>query len=649
MAQLCLAGARGGWQKGQPGTAMEAGPHGAHSARPSRARVAPETKGSTREGSRSSFSSPTRRPRTPSDAAALRSRLDMARASGRTFSLAVQWPMRAFGVVSLFASAIALAVTLSPLTGLSGLDRLAALLGCSLLAPVGVLAVLHSLLPSNVQLARGVMIALIPVNLGFGLFGFISFLLPYTAASLACARAGARAHATLTVLAHHHSLAVPCWLMAVEAACEGLKVACNFSAALFLARAARVHAAPLAALWRSVGWVMVGFGALNVVPPIAALCGGVPTAADAVRAALFGVLLALGVRTLQPAHRRAVMAWLARRGERLSAAAGVAELIGGRGVAQIEALAVPRFRCVSAEFVALAHLRDNKPDRSLFALTQPAAIGDVDVRAAPPRSSRRQRGKALSGCERARAFSLSRARSPLTAPRRPPATIAHVPRSATRAPARRAGVCQVRARTAAHSTRAAPFGRALGLGLGLWPRARAARLPAWLVRAPGLTHASSHRAHPSRARCVRVRARAAQPLLARRPRPKVRSLDALGGRVSPSARSVGVALDRCAAHAAHHHSGVPARTPHGTAPHHHHAAHHRTAPPARSATRRDDAAGAARAPPARRGAARRGHAARWGQRTTHRAAHPHAWRPTASRAPRGRGGDDADRRRASVR
>lgn len=70
---------------------------------------------------------------------------------------------------------------------------------------------------------------------------------------------------------------------------------------------------------------------------------------------------------------------LAQRGTAFTTAAGISALLQGREPAAVQALALSRLRAVSAAQVTLEGLRSNAADQSLFALSAPARVGEVDL------------------------------------------------------------------------------------------------------------------------------------------------------------------------------------------------------------------------------------------------------------------------------
>jgi hypothetical protein len=94
----------------------------------------------------------------------------------------------------------------------------------------------------------------------------------------------------------------------------------------------------------------------------------------------------------QPRIRVAARAWLSRRGNVLSAAAGIAALIGldsRLSLGPVKARVHASLRSIRADLLTREHFESNSLDGSLYSLAEPAAFGNVDVRAhaAAPRAT----------------------------------------------------------------------------------------------------------------------------------------------------------------------------------------------------------------------------------------------------------------------
>jgi len=94
--------------------------------------------------------------------------------------------------------------------------------------------------------------------------------------------------------------------------------------------------------------------------------------------ALVGVLwMVVAIIGLNEEFIQRIQSWLMSNGEAATAAAGVAELLGGEDPEQVLATARKRFLCVSADRLLYDDMKENTPNPALGAIARKARLGHV--------------------------------------------------------------------------------------------------------------------------------------------------------------------------------------------------------------------------------------------------------------------------------
>ena len=90
-------------------------------------------------------------------------------------------------------------------------------------------------------------------------------------------------------------------------------------------------------------------------------------------------MMIMGYSVSRPQFRARTQGWLVSRSAHTSRAAGVAALLGGYSIDEVQKTAREKLRCVTLDRISREHMATNKPDASLYALSQPARLGSVDA------------------------------------------------------------------------------------------------------------------------------------------------------------------------------------------------------------------------------------------------------------------------------
>jgi len=184
--------------------------------------------------------------------------------------------------------------------------------------------------------------------------------------------------------------AVPCWILTysgvtylVEATAMLVLLLCLSAS---LCRSLRLYADPSSVSQLLRAW-WLSYGCLNVVHGLAVIALGAMLLATGYSSMerqfvyiLNGLLCWLcGSVCLERNLIGRMQSWLMSRGEAAVAAAGVAELLGGRSPEAILSLARQRFLYVSADKLRHADMAESTPNPALGQLTRKAKLGQVDA------------------------------------------------------------------------------------------------------------------------------------------------------------------------------------------------------------------------------------------------------------------------------
>jgi hypothetical protein len=322
------------------------------------------------------------------DAASIRSLLDDAHAQGRQLERRAQRPLFALSLVLLFGGVSSYAVLRNtPYRAIT-----------SFLMPMSVIVLNAALLPTNRWGIRTMvlLLSLTLITLGCAVAA-------ETAASLALVSADTIGSTRRCATAPHLSLSggstseyVPCWFINWNAYLSLIKAAAVLATGVRFA-ATLVHwrrpRRLLHHLWRAFFWIVVMIGVICCEMLLAALARARPAnfyVGGVLLVASLGLVLFVHYR---PELRERFYAWRLRQGAGVVSAGAIATLIsvaasddggtvGARGLASL--------RSLRADKLSVEQMSSNAPDPALYAATEPALVGEIDVRAAAPRPSQRR-------------------------------------------------------------------------------------------------------------------------------------------------------------------------------------------------------------------------------------------------------------------
>lgn len=318
----------------------------------------------------------------------VRERLDTARAEGQRFRLRVQLPLVALGMlINVTVMAVGVVMIAHMLTGSARSDAVTVVYYVLLLpGPLAAIFILFALLPTD----TGVIL-----KLAYG--GAFSGCLMFSAISAWQAVLDAiemsrprRAGAGSCV--HWQLGEMPCWFAAFPLAwhlmCtlfplyDGKQIAQLVSAIGRGGGGARVEPVP-----RILGRTLVTVGLVQLFGLLASAIVGVYRFEPhhpqrgfwLVFCALTAELLLVGPLLVHGGLRQRMQTWLASRGEAISAAAGVAGLLGNHAPEAVQAKAAEIFRSVTLDRLTLADMRESTPNPALYTRSEPATFARVDA------------------------------------------------------------------------------------------------------------------------------------------------------------------------------------------------------------------------------------------------------------------------------
>eukprot|EP00930_Biecheleria_cincta_P001459 TRINITY_DN102599_c0_g1_i1.p1 TRINITY_DN102599_c0_g1~~TRINITY_DN102599_c0_g1_i1.p1 ORF type:complete len:604 (-),score=114.49 TRINITY_DN102599_c0_g1_i1:21-1832(-) len=181
---------------------------------------------------------------------------------------------------------------------------------------------------------------------------------------------------------------VPCWVAEAIACADGIAALAALCCSVYLIYC-RVrlrlesHFVLLPKIYKATGFLWLTIGALNVLLKQIALLEGVGswgTTMHALGIAAGAVLFLTGLMFQHPSSRRKVHQWLGSWAGTVGG--GIAELLGGRGIEEVVAVATSNLRAISCEKVQFSHFANRQTkeqSQELFLLTESAEFGGVDA------------------------------------------------------------------------------------------------------------------------------------------------------------------------------------------------------------------------------------------------------------------------------
>lgn len=181
---------------------------------------------------------------------------------------------------------------------------------------------------------------------------------------------------------------VPCWVAMVVACADVVAALASLCCSLYLVYC-RVrlklesHFVLLPKIYKATGFLWLTIGALSVVLRQVALLEGFGSWGldiHALGVAAGAVLALAGLLFQHSSSRRKVHQWLGSWAGTVGG--GIAELLGGRGIEEVVAVATSNLRAISCEKIKFGHLANKQTKeqtQELFSLTQPAEFGGVDA------------------------------------------------------------------------------------------------------------------------------------------------------------------------------------------------------------------------------------------------------------------------------
>jgi len=312
----------------------------------------------------SGSSSPRRLHRSDSQQELIAARIQAARLAAQKHRLRIVVPCLTVGT-TLFIYGT-LAYSLLPTGMLSALANLAIISGGMIFA--------MSVLPTDRRLVQALL-----------LFGVL-FIIAITAYFCYWG------HYLSTLLAACDGSDIPCWYTHFKTINAFFAAAINMPAVVsWLHGVVRLYTRRLLmVIWRYLFWIAAAFCMKNILELIAVACleatsGGRPATADdlSYTPAQYTVIVCGFIVTSllsgSTSFRNRVQARLAHRGESVQMAVAIAKLIGGRNIDNVLKVACSNFRCVTCDVITEDMLRDSQPDPTLFELSMPAKIGEVDA------------------------------------------------------------------------------------------------------------------------------------------------------------------------------------------------------------------------------------------------------------------------------
>eukprot|EP00930_Biecheleria_cincta_P030027 TRINITY_DN20836_c0_g1_i1.p1 TRINITY_DN20836_c0_g1~~TRINITY_DN20836_c0_g1_i1.p1 ORF type:complete len:593 (-),score=92.38 TRINITY_DN20836_c0_g1_i1:35-1813(-) len=179
---------------------------------------------------------------------------------------------------------------------------------------------------------------------------------------------------------------VPCWVAIVVACADGVAAFAALCCSLYLIYCRvmlKLHFVFLPKIYKAAGSFWLAIGALSVLPKQVALLEGFGSWGLTIHALSIasGVVLALaGLWFQHTSCRRKVHQWLGSWAGTVGG--GIAELLGGRGIEEVVAVATSSLRAISCEKVQFSHFaskQTKEQTQELFLLTESADFGGVDA------------------------------------------------------------------------------------------------------------------------------------------------------------------------------------------------------------------------------------------------------------------------------
>jgi len=175
---------------------------------------------------------------------------------------------------------------------------------------------------------------------------------------------------------------VACWYISLLVGLRCFDVPWSFMWVGRIALAATCEAESpvlLAKIWSWAGYINLAFGLTSFVRTVASAGAGQPDVAlrvglVAIPAFLLGAVCIWGSEV-----RSHLQAWLMWHGDAAAAAAGIAELLGGRSPEEVLALARGTFRYVPSQYLQREDMQQKHPDSALARFTHAASLGSVDT------------------------------------------------------------------------------------------------------------------------------------------------------------------------------------------------------------------------------------------------------------------------------
>lgn len=308
------------------------------------------------------------------DTTAMQAAISLAQIEGRRARLRVQLPCIVLGV-TLFAGGAALGVAMR--------DTIVGTIGL-LMQVTGVVGVVLAVLPADERL----------VFFASGAVVFSTLIASTVLAATVLAPRIGRYNTSCTAAADGSSQSTgdgACWELMVEAILPAFHIAALIFFGVGVGRAAlRRGTAPrvlLESIWRYMARLIAAISMVIICRfvIVTALLGAPPGSRQVPAAGVLLGILAIAIR--KPTLRIRIQSLLAARGEALLTAASVAAFIGNAPAAEMIVRAQATFRVVPLSSVLSEHLESNEPDPRLFALSQPAVLGQCDafIRCEPAR------------------------------------------------------------------------------------------------------------------------------------------------------------------------------------------------------------------------------------------------------------------------